>query len=143
MALGMLGDVRQEADDCGWQTLAANFARLGERCRMDAPHHCFRLAENAIELGEKRIAIGAGCVFGRRCPELFRRQLTPLHVGHQALRASRDVPHVEAYRSESMRGCPELVMTQTRGVMRQIFACLLERIEHWGGERMRALNWSA
>jgi hypothetical protein len=82
-------------------------------------------------------------VFGRRCRELFRGQLSPLYVGHQALRASSDVPHVEAYRSESMRGCPELVMTQARGVMRQVFACLLERIEYRRGERMRALNWSA
>jgi hypothetical protein len=103
MALCMLGEVRQEADDCGRQPLAAYFARLVEGCRMDAPDYYFRLAENAIELGEKRVAISAGCVFGRYCRELFRGQPSPLHVGHQALRASRDVPHVEAYRPESVR----------------------------------------
>ena len=64
MALGVFGDVCQQADDSGWQTLAADLARLGKGCGIDAVYHGFGFAENAIELGEKGFAIRAGLVFG-------------------------------------------------------------------------------
>jgi len=141
--LRVLGDVGQQADNGCGQALASDFARVGQGRWVDASDYGFRFAEDAIQVGQERVAVCARFVFGCAGSELFRGQLAALQVRHEALDASGDVPQVKADRSQAVRRCPYLLAGQAFGVMRQIFARLLKCIEYGRSERMDAFNGPA
>lgn len=96
MALGVVGDVDEQAADAGRQLLAPNAAEGSGVNRCQGKDALFATREGCLHLGEQ---VGAGLVSTllkfEGC-KLVWRKLVAFRVGEQAVEAAGDVPQLEA-----------------------------------------------
>src|SRR5581483_9470339 len=130
VALGVFGDVGEESDDGGGEALAAYGARLRERRGVDSANDALGVGEGAVEEREELVAGNAeGALLVVELAELVGGERAALQIGEEAAGAAGDVADVEADGAEAMRSGPKLNGREPLGVLREVFARVLERIE--------------
>src|ERR1017187_8911419 len=131
VTLRMFRDVGQQTDDRGGEALAAHRPRVGQSRRIRCPDDRFGVAEGVVQGGQKLVAGQlARRRFRRHGCQLRRQEFPALEVGHEAVRATRNMQNVERHRCQAVRGGPQARRWQARGVLSQVLTRHLHLREH-------------
>ena len=128
MALGMFGDVHQQADDSGRQMFSSDPARLPEAGGIYTADGLLRAAQRLLHAGKQVIQARAWRHLGRQRGQLLRIQRPACEIGGQAIQAARKVAQMKAQRRQPVGPSPHLAVAEPGGVACQILARLLKPV---------------
>jgi len=131
MALRVLGQVNDQAENGTWQFAPAYGTVLVKRIGIELAELFFRRIERLVDPAQQLFQSRAGFRFPVQRIELRLAQLMSNQVSRKAVNASGEVLQMESDRSGSIRRLrPELFFGKVGGVPRQIFTHLRKRKEN-------------